>query len=227
MEKLEDFDDENNKIICEENEENIIKNALAKLNKDPSNDLLINELSECYKSKRKLERLEDRLIKKIYEKFSISEKIDEKEPIDFIYTYNETREIANQSTFFMNLEITRNNLPFLRNIIIITPTPNRILEYYANDSKIFIIHIDNIEKYKTLTSGFYPEYLIYFLKDLKYVSNLFFYAKSECIISQPVKKLDILELKINMSLKTLNKEKNPGEYYANRAFEKKFGVYNQ
>jgi len=227
MEKLEDFDDENNEIICEENEEHIIKNALAKLNKDPSNDLLINELSECYKSKRKLERLEDRLIKKIYEKFAISEKIDEKEPIDFIYTYNESQEIANHSTFFMNLEITRNNLPFLRNIIIITPTPNRILEYYANDSKIFIIHVDNIEKYKTLTSGFYPEYLIYFLKDFKYVSNLFFYAKSECIIAQQIKKSDVLELKINMSRKTLNEDKNPGEYNANRAFEKKFGVYNQ
>jgi len=227
MEKLEDFDDENNEIICEEDDEHIIKNALAKLNKDPSNDLLINELSECYKSKRKLERLEDRLIKKIYEKFAISEKIDENEPIDFIYIYNESQEIANHSTFFMNLEITRNNLPFLRNIIIITPTPNRILEYYANDSKIFIIHVDNIEKYKTLTSGFYPEYLIYFLKDFKYVSKLFFYAKSECIIAQPMKKSDVLELKINMSRKTLNEEKNPGEYNANRAFEKKFGVYNQ
>ena len=227
MEKLEDFDDENNEIIFEENEERIIKNTLAKLNKDPSNDLLINELSECYKSKKKLERLEDRLIKKIYEKFSISEKIDEKDPIDFIYTYNENLEIINHSAFFMNIEITRNNLPFLRNIIIITPTPNRILEYYANDSKIFIIHIDNIEKYKTLTSRFHPEYLIYFLKEFKYVSNLFFYAKSDCIIAQPMKKLDILDLKINMSRKTLNEDKNPGEYNANRAFEKKFGVYNQ
>ena len=232
MEKLEDNDDCDGIIleeqIIEENEECIIKNALGKLNKDNSNDLLINELSECYKSKRKLERLEDRLIKKIYEKFSIIEKIDEKDPIDFIYTYSEVSgSVMNHSTFFLNLEITRNNLPFLRNIIIITPTPNRILEYYANDNQIFILHVDNIEKYKTITSGFYPEYLIYFLKDLKYVSNVFFYAKSDCIISQPMKKLDILELKINMSRKTLNEEKNPGEYKANRAFEKKFGVYNQ
>ena len=232
MEKLEDNDDCDGIIleeqIIEENEECIIKNALGKLNKDNSNDLLINELSECYKSKRKLERLEDRLIKKIYEKFSIIEKIDEKDPIDFIYTYTEVSgSVMNHSTFFLNLEITRNNLPFLRNIIIITPTPNRILEYYANDNQIFILHVDNIEKYKTITSSFYPEYLIYFLKDLKYVSNVFFYAKSDCIISQPMKKLDILELKINMSRKTLNEEKNPGEYKANRAFEKKFGVYNQ
>lgn len=230
MEKLEDKDDNDEIIyeeVIEENEEHIIKNALGKLNKDQSNDLLINELSECYKSKKKLERFKDRLIKKIYEKFSISEKIDEKEPIDFVYTYNEVPGIINHSTFFLNLEITRNNLPFLRNIIIITPTPNRILEYYSNDNQIFILHVDNIDKYKILTSGFYTEYLIYFLKDLKYVSNLFFYAKSDCIIAQPMKKSELLELKINMSRKTLNEEKNPGEYNANREFEKKFGVYNQ
>ena len=230
MEKLEDKSD-NDEIICEEvieeNEECIIKNALEKLNKDQSNDLLINELSECYKSKKKWERLEDRLIKKIYEKFSISEKIDEKETIDFVYTYNEVPEITNHLTFFLNIEITRKNLPFLRNIIIITPTPNRILEYYSNDNKIFILHVDNIDKYKTLTSGFHTEYLIYFLKDLKYVSNLFFYAKSDCFIAQPMKKSELLEQKINMSLKTLNQDKNPGEYNANREFEKKFGIYNQ
>jgi ABC-type lipoprotein export system ATPase subunit len=98
MEKLEENDD-NDEIICEEvieeNEEHIIKNALGKLNKDQSNDLLINELSECYKSKKKLERLEDRLIKKIYEKFSILEKIDIKDPIDFVYTYNEVQRNVN------------------------------------------------------------------------------------------------------------------------------------
>jgi hypothetical protein len=230
MEKLEDNDD-NDEIVCEkvieENEEHIIKNALGKLNKDNSNDLLINELSECYKSKRKLERLEDRLIKKIYEKFSISEKIDEKDPIDFVYTYNEVPGAMNHLTFFLNLEITRHKLPFLRNIIIITPTPNKILEHYANDNQIFILHVDNIDKYKTLTSGFYTEYLIYFLKDLKYVSNLFFYAKSDCFIAQSMKKSELLGCKINMSRKTLNEDKNPGEYNANRAFEKKFGVYNQ
>jgi hypothetical protein len=231
MEKLEDNDDCDEifleEVVIEENEECIIKNALGKLNKDNSNNLLINELSECYKSKKKLERLEDQLIKKIYQKFSISEKIDEKDPIDFIYTYTEVPGSDNHSTFFLNLEITRYNLPFLRNIIIITPTPNRILEYYANNNQIFILHVDNIEKYKTLINGFYPEYLIYFLKDLKYVSNVFFYSKSECIISQPMKKSDILELKINMSLKTLDENKHPGEYKANRAFEKKFGIYNQ
>lgn len=232
MEKLEDNDDCDGIIleeqeVIEQNEECIIRNALGKLNKDNSNDLLINELSECYKSKKKLERLEDRLIKKIYEKFSISEKIDEKDPIDFVYTYSEISGSETRSTFFLNLEITRINLPFLRNIIIITPTPNRILEYYTNDNQIFILHVDNIEKYKTITSGFYPEYLIYFLKDLKYVSNVFFYSKSECIISQPMKKSDIFQLKINMSRKTLNEDKHPGEYRSNREFEKKFGVYNQ
>jgi hypothetical protein len=226
MEKLED-NDEINEIICEENEEIIIKNTLGKINVDQSNNLLINELSDCYKSRRKLEQLEDKLIKKIYEKFSICEKIDEKEPIDFVYTYNEIPGIKNYLTFFLNLEITRNNLPFLRNIIIITPTPNKILEYYANDNQIFILHVDNIEKYKIITSSFHTEYLIYFLKDLKYVSNLFFYAKSECIIAKPMKKSDVLELKINMTRKTLKEDKNQGEYHANKEFEKKFGIYNQ
>ena len=230
MEKLEDNDENEELMKCEKNEDNeekIITNALEKLNKDPPNDLLINELSECYKSKKKLERLEDRLIKKIYEKFSIKEIINENEPIDFVYTYNEASGIINHCTFFLNLEITRHYLPFLRNIIIITPTPNRILEYYANDNQVFILHVDNIEKYKTMTAGFHPEYLIYFLKDLNYLSNIFFYASPECIISQLMKKTDIFEFKINMSRKTLNEERNPAEYNTNRAFEKKFGVYNQ
>jgi hypothetical protein len=230
MEKLEENDDIDEidnigRETVEENEENIIRNALNKLNKDQQNDLLINELSECYKSKRKLERLEDRLIKKIYEKFSIREKIDEKDPIDFVFTYDEIT--AGNSVFFFNLEITRYHLPFLRNIIIITPTPNRILEFYANDNQIFILHVDNIEKYKTMTNGFHPEYLLYFLKDLNYVSNIFLYANSACIISQPLKKADVLELKINMARKTLNEERNPAEYNTNREFEKKFGVFNQ
>jgi hypothetical protein len=228
MEKLEDIDEiEDCQDITDINEDKIIKNALEKLNKDQVNDLLINELSECYKSKKKLERLEDRLIKKIYEKFSISEKIDEKEPIDFVYTYKETPGNKNYLTFLINIEITRNYLPFLRNIIIITPTPNRILEFYSNDNQIFILHVDNIEKYKTMISDFHHEYLIYFLKDLNYVSNLFFYARSDCIIAQPIKKADLFELKINMMRKTLHEDKNPTEYNANRAFEKKFGVYNQ
>ena len=150
MEKLEDIDENdgiNYKDVIEENYELIIKNALEKLNKDQVNDLLINELSECYKSKKKLERLEDRLIKKIYEKFSISEKLDEKEPIDFVYTYNEVPGIATHLSFFLNIEITRKNLPFLRNIIIITPTPNRILEYYSNDNHIFANNIHLINCY--------------------------------------------------------------------------------
>ena len=103
----------NDEITTTENQAKKVR----KLNKDQSNDLLINELSECYKSKKKLERLEDRLIKKIYEKFSISEKIDEKDPIDFVYTYNEVPGITNHLTFFLNIEITRNNLPFLRNAL--------------------------------------------------------------------------------------------------------------
>jgi len=230
MEKLEDNNDEIDDILfkdVEVNEDNIIKNALVKLNKEQTNDLLINELSECYKSKKKLERLEDRLIKKIYEKFSIIEKMDEKDPIDFVYTYDESAKNINYYTFFLNLEITRHYLPFLRNIIIITPTPNRIIEYYANDNQIFILNVNNIEKYKTMITGFHPEYLIYFLKDLNYVSNLFFYSNAECIIAQPIKKIDLLELKINMIRKTLHEERNPAEYNTNKAFEKKFGVYNQ
>jgi hypothetical protein len=232
MEKLEDIDDElidiSSEEIIEENEDKIIKNILNKLNNDQKNDLLINELSECYKSKKKLERLEDRLIKKIYEKFSIKNIIDDKEPIDFIYTYEETKSTDNKDlTFFLNLEITRNYLPFLRNIIIITPTPNRILEYYSNDKQIFVLHIENIEKYKCNKIGLHPEYLIYFLKDLKYLSNLFFYSNSDCIISKPMQKKDLFELKINMTRKTLHQERNSGEYNANKAFEKKFGVYNQ
>ena len=42
--------------------------------------------------------------------------------------------ILNYFTFLINIEITRKYLPFLRNIIIITPTPNRILEFYSNDN---------------------------------------------------------------------------------------------
>ena len=228
MEKLEENDDEINikesQIVVEQNVERIIKNTLDKLNKDQTNDLLINELSECYRSKKKLERLEDSLIKKIFEKFSIKEKLDDNDPIDFVFTFDKS---SNKSVFLINLEIIRNNLPFLRNIIIITPIPQYFYESYANDNKIFVIQIDNIEKYKNMTSELYNIYLLYFLKDLNYLSNLFFYANSECIIAQPMKKSDIFEMKINMVKKTLTKEKNPAEYNANSAFEKKFGIFNQ
>ena len=57
MEKLEDNDDEIENIRVEENEDNIIKNVLNKLNTNEQNNLLINELSECYKSKKKLEHI--------------------------------------------------------------------------------------------------------------------------------------------------------------------------
>ena len=56
MEKLEDIneiDEINNQVVIEENEDEIIKKTLEKLNKDQVNDILINELSECYKSRRK------------------------------------------------------------------------------------------------------------------------------------------------------------------------------
>jgi len=227
MEKLEENDDEIENIGVEENEDNIIKNVLNKLNTNEQNDLLINELSECYKSKKKLERIEDKLIKKIYEKFSIKELIDIKEPIDFVFTYEES---LNNSSFFLNLEIIRHNLPFLRNIIIITPTPNYIHEIYANDNQIFILNVDNIEKYKKSTALFKSNYLIYFLKDLNYLSNIFFYADSNCIISQPMKIEDFFQNNIpviNMTRKTVHEDRNPDEYYANREFEKKFGVFNQ
>lgn len=211
MEKLEENDDEidikESNIIVEQNEEYIIKNTLDKLNKDQPNDLLINELSECYRSKKKLERLEDNLIKKIFEKFSIKEKLDENDPIDFVYTFDKS---SNRSVFLLNLEIIRNYLPFLRNIIIITSIPKYFYEFYANDNKVFIIHIENIEKYKNMTSEFYNIYLLYFLKDLNYLSNLFFYANSECVITQPMKKSDIFEIKINMVKKTLNKREKSG-----------------
>jgi hypothetical protein len=227
MEKLEDNEDDINinesEIIIEQNEEHILKNTLDKLNKDQTNDLLINELSECFRSKKKLERLEDNLIKKIFEKFCIKEKIDENEQIDFVYTFDKS---SNRSVFLINLEIIRKYLPFLRNIIIITPIPQYFYEYYANDNKIFVIHIDNIEKYKNMTSELHNVYLLYFLKDLNYLSNLFFYANSECVISQPLKKSDIFEMKINMAKKTLTKDKNIAEYNANSAFEKKFGIFN-
>jgi hypothetical protein len=228
MEKLEDNDDEIENIRVEENEDNIIKNVLNKLNTNEPNNLLINELSECYKSKKKLEHIEDKLIKKIYEKFSIKELIDIKEPIDFVFTYEESLN-NNNSAFFLNLEIIRHNLPFLRNIIIITPTPNHIHEIYANDNQIYILNVENIEKYKKSTTLFKPNYLIYFLKDLNYLSNVFFYAESNCIISQPMKKEDFFKNNIpviNMTRKTLYEDRNPEEYYANREFEKKFGVFN-
>jgi len=227
MEKLEENDEldiRETPEIIEQNEEIILKKTLEKINRDYTNDLLINELSDCYKSKNKLQSLEDRLIKKIYEKYSIKEKINENDPVDFVYTFNKS---SNKPVFLLNLEIIRHNLPFIRNIIIITSMPQYFYEFYANDNKIFIIQINNIEKYKNMTNEFYHIYLIYFLKDLNYLSNFFFYSNSECIIAKPMKKSDISGIKINMSRKQINKDKNPAEYNTNIEFENKFGIYNE
>ena len=234
MEKLENENDDQIDIFDnDKNDDQIIIEALDKLNSDNQNDLLLNELSECYKTKKKLERIEEKLIKKIYEKFAIKENIDIKEPIDLVYTYID----SNSNNFFINLEITRNNLPFLRNIIIITPTPNIINELYANDNNIFILHIDNIEKYRKSTNLFRANNLLYFLKDLNYLSSIFIYGDSNCIIGKRMKKEDFFDNNlplIYMSKKTLQEEKINNiniqyseEYYANKEFEKKFGVFNQ
>ena len=56
--------------------------------------------------------------------------------IDIIDKYLK-EERGNFGDFFINLEMTRKNLLFVRNIFIITPTPFVLNEVYHNDENIY------------------------------------------------------------------------------------------
>lgn len=264
MEKIEELmetyiDGKENQII---KDEEIFENVFKKItNKDNDTDNNFTELiEELNLKKTKIEKVEDKIIEKIYEKFGISEVINRSEPIDLVYTFINNNEFEKKKLrdlikklkvdyncfnivenylneekdfyydFFVNLEVTRKNLPFLRNIIIVTPTPFILSEIYNNDSQVIIINVNDLVNINNTNNFiFRPNNIIYFLKNLKMLSNVFLFGSSDCIITRNVLN-NYNKIKIFLEKKSLNETNISNiryleEYNANKLFENKFNVF--
>lgn len=202
-------------------------------------------------SKSNLERIELKFLNNIYEKFDIKKDIISKE-IDLVYTYinyndknyleardnfnmkeidnklllnfkEERREICYD--IFFNIELTKKNLPFIRNVYIITPTP----EIFEDFKKYIIIPIEYIcEKEKFSKVYFRTNRIIKYLTEIKSLSRVFLYGSSEMIIVKNMSRnlffKDNLPL-INLVKKNFIKDEiNIEEYNANILFQNKFDI---
>lgn len=256
------IDGKENRVIEEEEIfENVLKKITNKQNNTDSN--LIELIEELKLKKTKIEIVEDKIIEKIYKKFEISQNVNLSEPIDLVYTFINNNDFdKNKSSiflkkhkldcnsykiienylneeknffydFFVNLEITRKNLPFLRNIFIITPTPFILSEIYNNDSQIIIVSVNDLVDVNNINRVlFRPNNIIYFLKNLRILSNVFLYGSDDCIISKNIfnnrtndKLLKIYLEKKNLNEDNVNNIRYLEEYNANKLFESKFNIF--
>jgi len=217
------------------------------------NEIINNSIFDVSDVKKsKFERAELKLINKIYEKFEIQKIIEEPE-IDLVYTYinyNDKNFIGNIKNFEMksldsnllknykeekrenffnfllNVEITKRNIPFVRNIYIITPNYDFIDEI----DKYIVVPIEDIycnDKYSK--TYFRPNIIIQYLTEIKGLSNLFFFGTQEMIIAKNIKKDELFSSEvplIYLKKKILNKDnvKDIEEYNASKLFEEKFDI---
>lgn len=258
--------------ICnDEMEDEIIFNTLGKMNLlDIEKEKCDEDLIKISNSKRKrIEKAEDKIINKIYDKFRIENNFKKGDPIDLVYTfidyddreYRKSREKEikkreylkqmrlsidtidiveeflleekkSNNNFFINLELTRRNLSFIRNIIIITPTPFILNEVYHNDDNIFIINSDDLGCSNVF---FRPNNIVYHLHKLKFLSNAFLFSTQDYFIGKSINWDDLFSdklPKICWEKRTLLERnlKNNGiryleEYNANLEYEKKFHIF--
>ena len=131
--------------------------------------------------------------------------------------------------FFLNLETTRKNLPFLRNIIIISPTPLLLNEIYHNDTQIIII------PYHDLTDNllFRHNNVLQYIKKIDFISPYFLYASQEQFIVKPIKKENFFVKKIPKisvhinSNQSINNLKQLEKQNTNKLFKEKLGEENR
>ena len=165
----------------------------------------------------KKEREGNKFIDKILDKFSIKKNIRSEDPIDLVYTFINYRDKGYQNSkmkfeneeidslllknfressneyyrdFFLNVEMTKKNLPFTRNIFIITPTPI----YFEEINKYIIIPIKDIcGKDKFNTIYFRPNKIVKYLTELKGLSNLFLFGTQDTAIVTPFNRKDFVK----------------------------------
>lgn len=219
---------------------------------DIINELVSNAIINDVKI-NKFQRTELKLINKIYDKFGIIKNLNIFEPIDMVITYVnyndrtyingrssfELKELdpvilsnfkeekkENMNEFFLNIELTKKNIPFIRNIYIITPNP----DYFDEIEKYIIIPIDEIcgkDKYNKIY--FRPNNIVKYLTEIKNLSNIFLFGNNDMIAIRNIKK-EILFNENNIPIIYLQKKKiikdgstkSIEEFNTNKLFHSKF-----
>jgi len=200
----------------------------------------------------KMERAEIKLINKIYDKFNIKKNIGE--PIDLVYTFiNYNDKIYNKSKldfklknidevllknfkeekkeyfndFILNLKITKKNIPFIRKIYVVTPTPDIIEDL----EDIILIPIEDIYGKDNFRKIYFrPNQIIKYLTEVSGLSNLFFYGTQDMLCIKKLNKELLIKdgipiipvIKKNIQIDTVTR--NIEEYNTNKLFEEKFEI---
>ena len=219
---------------------------------DIINDIVNNSIINIIKSS-KFERAELKLLNKIYSKFNLKKNIDTDE-IDIVYTYinyNDREFMMNKSSleinnidrnllnnykserrdmfneFILNIEVTKKNLPFIRNVYILTPTPDAFEEI----KNYIIVPIEFIcGKDKFVKDYFRPNNVVKYLVELKSLSKVFLYGTSEMIVVKEMRKDDFFVNGVPvvyMGKRNFEKEdyvNNMEEYNTSILFESKFDI---
>lgn len=201
----------------------------------------------------KIERAEKKLLNKIYEKFNITKNLSIAE-IDLVYTYihynknySNSKENFNLKNldpkilssfkeekkenfydFLLNIEITKKNLPFIRNVYIITPTA----DYLEDVEKFIVIPIEEIcgkDDYNKIY--FRPCNVVKYLNEVRGLSNIFLFGNQDCICIKNIKKDNFIKDGIPITYlqkKQLQRDgniKNIEEYNTNKLFQNKFDIF--
>lgn len=247
-------------FIEEIDEEEIVNKVLKKINNqnefiddiiDNILDKVIYNLNEIQINK--MERVENKCLNQIYDKFGIKKNINVDEPIDLVYTFvnykdkdfmgkrenfslknldpillknykEEKKELFHD--FLLNIEITKKNLPFIRNIYIITPTADILDDY----DEYIIIPIEDIYcNDKFVKTYFRPNYIVKYLKNIKGLSKLFLFGNQDSIVIKQMKKEEIVnEIPViylqKKDIKLDSNTKNIEEYNTNIIFKEKFEI---
>jgi len=132
--------------------------------------------------------------------------------------------------FFLNLEITRTNLSFVRNIFIISPTPFMLNEVYFEDKRIQVITFEELYGIDSFNKIYFrPNNVIYQLNKIKQLSNTFLFSCSDFIVCNSIPKdyfftgnIPIIYLKKKKSINVVKCLKNLEEFNSNKFFTDKF-----
>ena len=206
------------------------------------------------------------MLKKIgRSKYKIEEINVENDPIDFVFTYVDfndqgyQKKLINQAKkkdssllkskenflnryidygeIYLSIYSVKKNLKFIRNIYIVTPTPNKIKEVYKDDKKIKIINDKELLVNQQVSRPCFKSTVIEsFLYLIPNLSNVFLYGCDDMMIANELKKESLfldnipyifLDERRNLPHKVKN---NTSPAFAdiintNNIFNKKFNKY--
>jgi len=214
-------------------------------------EMIDNSIFNVKEVVNKMERAEVKLLNKIYDKFGI-QKNSTIGDIDIVYTYinyndrnymNSIKNYENNSIdpkllasyktekeyfqeFLLNIELTKKNMPFIRNVYIITPTS----DFLDDIEKYIVIPIEEIsEKDKYNKTYFKPNNIVKYLTEINSLSNYFLFGNQDMICVKNIKKESLFKENIpiiHMQKKSvINDNKNKlEEYNTMNLFKRKFDI---